>query len=254
MLAIYKNAVDDTLPGCVMFFDKIAFRTNRSLSKRHLQYLRKHCNHADLRLGRPIPNSDSDFLLTIVAPTESALKYLARRSWLIPNYVEVALDFLTRDQESAQRLRDIFDHCFVQQWHGKDELHPEENGSYTRRNRPGVRFAWYGDRPCKLIDLPSFHIEARAHGMAAVRRIGLHHARDLLKFDHISFWKKNLNLYQIDLDRLGRWYGNRQLGKRRRKMACTRFRRHRVRCFHGTGGASWRGGSLRESSSLRLCA
>jgi hypothetical protein len=36
-------------------------------------------------------------------------------------------------------------------------------------------------------------------------------------------------------------------------LACTRFRRHRVRCFDGTGGASWRGGSLRESSSLRLC-
>jgi len=37
-------------------------------------------------------------------------------------------------------------------------------------------------------------------------------------------------------------------------VACTRFRRHRVRCFDGTGGASWRGGSSRESSSLRQCA
>jgi hypothetical protein len=36
-------------------------------------------------------------------------------------------------------------------------------------------------------------------------------------------------------------------------MACTRFRRHRVRCFDGTGGGSWRGGSLHASSSLRLC-
>ena len=36
-------------------------------------------------------------------------------------------------------------------------------------------------------------------------------------------------------------------------VACTRFRRHRVRCFHGTGGASWSVGSLRESSSLKLC-
>ena len=35
-------------------------------------------------------------------------------------------------------------------------------------------------------------------------------------------------------------------------MACTRFRRHQVRCFNGTGGASWSGGSLRGSSSLRL--
>jgi len=38
------------------------------------------------------------------------------------------------------------------------------------------------------------------------------------------------------------------------EVACTRFRRHRVRCFDGTGGASWRGGSSRESSSLRQCA
>jgi hypothetical protein len=37
-------------------------------------------------------------------------------------------------------------------------------------------------------------------------------------------------------------------------MACTRFRRHRVRCFDGTGGGSWRDGSSHESSSLRLCA
>jgi len=36
------------------------------------------------------------------------------------------------------------------------------------------------------------------------------------------------------------------------QMACTRFRRHQVRCFNGTGGASWSGGSLRGSSSLRL--
>ena len=34
-------------------------------------------------------------------------------------------------------------------------------------------------------------------------------------------------------------------------VACTRFRRHRVRCFDGTGGGSWRDGSLRGSSSLR---
>jgi hypothetical protein len=36
-------------------------------------------------------------------------------------------------------------------------------------------------------------------------------------------------------------------------VACTRFRRHRVRCFDGSGGVSWRDGSLHASSSLRLC-
>ena len=37
------------------------------------------------------------------------------------------------------------------------------------------------------------------------------------------------------------------------RLACTRFRRHRVRCFYGTGGESWRDEGLRGSSSLRLC-
>jgi hypothetical protein len=37
-------------------------------------------------------------------------------------------------------------------------------------------------------------------------------------------------------------------------MACTRFRRHRVRCFYGTGGASWNDEDLPGNSSLRLCA
>jgi hypothetical protein len=36
-------------------------------------------------------------------------------------------------------------------------------------------------------------------------------------------------------------------------LACSRFRRHRVRCFYGTGGESWRDEGLRGSSSLRLC-
>jgi len=47
--------------------------------------------------------------------------------------------------------------------------------------------------------------------------------------------------------------GAAERGINARDVAGTRFRRHRVRCFDGTGGASLSGGSLRESSSLRLC-
>jgi transposase len=35
-------------------------------------------------------------------------------------------------------------------------------------------------------------------------------------------------------------------------VACTRFRRHRVKVFNGAGGRSWRGDGLRGSSRLRL--
>jgi len=34
-------------------------------------------------------------------------------------------------------------------------------------------------------------------------------------------------------------------------LACTWFRRHRVKVFDGAGGGLWRGGSTHESSSLK---
>ena len=35
-----------------------------------------------------------------------------------------------------------------------------------------------------------------------------------------------------------------------RMLACTRFRRHRVRCFDGAGGGSWKDGSSREEMNF----
>ena len=49
-------------------------------------------------------------------------------------------------------------------------------------------------------------------------------------------------------------YSRRERSDARYIVACTRFRRHRVRCFNGTGGWSWSDGSLRESSNLRRSA
>ena len=39
---------------------------------------------------------------------------------------------------------------------------------------------------------------------------------------------------------------------KRREMACTRFRGHRVRCHSGAGGGLWNANAMHENSSLRL--
>ena len=54
-----------------------------------------------------------------------------------------------------------------------------------------------------------------AHGVAAVRRIGIYHPRDLLTFDHAAFWAERLKLYRVDCERLGRWWENKKLNERR---------------------------------------
>ena len=78
-----------------------------------------------------------------------------------------------------------------------------------------MNFAWYADRRSKVTGEWCFHIEGRHVGVQAVRRAGVHHPRDLLTFDHEAYWQKWLHLYEIDLERLGRYHLNRQTRERR---------------------------------------
>jgi len=85
---------------------------------------------------------------------------------------------------------------------------------------------------------------------------------DQVLYETLKSWKaslirsiyKNTDIINAMLPYCGRCDFHIAHAARHFIMACTRFRRHRVRCFDGAGGGSWRGGSSRESSSLRLCA
>jgi len=197
------------------FFDKVAFRMRKKLTAKQMQLLRNNANSVNQRIGRPIRGSDHVCLLTIVNPRRQALEFLARRSDLICNYVEVALDIPTRDKASGMQLVEVFDRHFVQPHHHRSETNAQEFGSYTRANKPGLRYVWYGDRASKVSGQACLHLEARTHGMAAVRRIGIRDPRDLLTFDHVEFWRKRLSLFTVDLERLGRWHDNTQKKSRR---------------------------------------
>ena len=68
----------------------------------------------------------------------------------------------------------------------------------------------------------------------------------------VSSWLGDGKNLPITVDQLKTALGNQQI-QQLAALACTRFRRHRVRCFNGTGGGSWSGENLRGTSSLRLC-
>ena len=100
----------------------------------------------------------------------------------------------------------------------------------------GKTAATKGDR------LPSSHVDD-----GALRQAGLDALKNAVALSAISKRKSSS-------DDVVSWHwreGSKVV--RRRPLSCCRFRRHRVRCFNGTGGGSWRDGSLRASSSLRLC-
>jgi hypothetical protein len=87
-----------------------------------------------------------------------------------------------------------------------------------------------------------------------LERLGPGNPIDTLHYLNSPVWIEDGDYSFIDAPKDG-WIDDIQLDELQKlgDLACTRFRRHRVRCFYGTGGESWRDGSLHESSSLRLC-
>lgn len=106
----------------IHYFDKIAFRTPRELTDRQLAFLRNNADSVDQRPGRPIPNSNKYLKLTIVNANDDGLEFLAKRSYLKPNYAEPALDMIVKRECEKYQLCEIFSVHFVQLYPGKHEI------------------------------------------------------------------------------------------------------------------------------------
>lgn len=205
-------------PRSIPYFDKLTFRMSHFLTCKQENFLQNNAAFVDTRTGHPIRASDKFLILTVINPNDCALKLLASLSNLTINYAEIALDIVRLDELTKWRLRNFFDTNFVQPWHGKHEIVRFDNATYTGQRRPGHWFTWYCDRPSKCTgDVHCFHLEGRHQGVPAVRNAGIEDPVNLLTFDHIAYWRKNLTLFELNFERLGRWHENRRLGRRRKR-------------------------------------
>jgi hypothetical protein len=227
------------MPRVRHFFDKLAFRMSRRVSDRAQRFLKANAHKAYRRKGKPIRHSNQHYLLVVVAPNARALAYIAkRRNWLT-NCVEVARNVITRTAHEADLLQDQYDKGFLQPRHGKRETTSKGYSTRTDAGKgAGIQFAWYADRPDKLTRAPHcFHIEGRHQGVTAVRRLGIQEPADLLRLDHVRYWKPHEFLYDIDYERLGRLHLNRLSGSRRQRPRINQCGPHHYNVDRRTGGA-----------------
>jgi len=157
-------------------------------------------------------------------PQHELLQWLAARDDTLINYVEIARDFVPDDEDDAPVMSELFSRSLVQHRHCKRETWLYGNGNgYSGGRYQGLTFGWYGDRGrvSKITGEEAFHLEARLAGAAVLRRYGIGNATDLLHLDHNAFWERmwerNIALYDIDLEKLGRWYKNKREGTKRQK-------------------------------------
>lgn len=95
-------------------------------------------------------------------------------------------------------------------------------GGKTLTRYSGPRYAptvdgLYADRPCRFTgEIYCLHPDRRIMGAAACRRAGIFGFQDMVEFDHLSFWRKTLRLFEVDTRGLGRMFLNRRSSQRRR--------------------------------------
>lgn len=84
----------------------------------------------------------------------------------------------------------------------------------------------YADEPCRFTgEVDCLHPDRRISGARACRAAGIETFQDMIDFDHVEFWRRNLRLYEIDVRKLGRMQLNRERSQRRRTRSVYRMGR-----------------------------
>ncbi|HEY6328714.1 MAG TPA: hypothetical protein VI756_05210 [Blastocatellia bacterium] len=208
-----------------IYFDRLHIWLRQPLPRDAVERLSKLC--AEVIVGRKRAWFDWRYRqsLDIFRPTLSALRFLAGLdNSVLFNYVEIACDFIFIDPHAVQRCLKLFRASFLQAWHRLTMQVKAYAQGFTTRDTPepgerrtGQWFQYYIDRPCRLTQDPyCFHFECKHQGVQFLRRIGLRHPRDLIKFDFDDYFARRMILYRLDLERLGRYDDNRRTGRKRR--------------------------------------
>ncbi|MCB1393257.1 hypothetical protein [Nitrobacter sp.] len=218
------------------YFDRVRVWSRQLISKSWIKRLERTGSKVVATQESAFFNPHYKHKLEIYQVRGPALRILAELPEdAILNYVEVAFDIICPDELALERLVEIFLSGFLQPHHREKQTHVYAaanpplglslSGYTTRRcpekgrRRRGFWFQWYIDKPSRITGEPNcFHFEGKHEGSDAVKRLDIHHPRDLEKFSFDTYFKKYVGtLYEIDFERLGLFDSNKRTGGKRKK-------------------------------------
>jgi hypothetical protein len=213
------------------YWDRLHAWLQYPLTKKERDYIESHCG-GNCDFGRQPARFDPRRylqLIQLLQPDPEALHFVAGREDALINYVEAARDSLFTSPMPASRWQRAFQLGFLQPYHRGSmqvKTYPNE-GFTTRKVRSGMRtkgtwFALYADELDRFTAQPCFHFESRHMGLDYVRRIGIYDPTDLLTFDFAAHFANVMVLYDLDLERLGRYHDN-KCNNLRRQNAKVRY-------------------------------
>ena len=151
--------------------------------------------------------------------------------------VDIALDLITSSYWDAVELKEYFDVHHVMPWHLSNHVHYVYDTMYFGQ-RTAARNAVHYVKRCRNDDGSEHYrarVEMRLSGQRILRSKKLATLSDIQNFHHSEFWRSNLRLVEVDIERLGRVLSRRT--RRRRPWITGRegFQRNEFR-FRGQLG------------------
>jgi hypothetical protein len=212
----------------VAYFDCIRLWLRSPVSARVIKKLRRLCG------SLPDPHNKSFRFdrnyrqrLTFFQPTDAAVRWIAARRGSLVNHIQPAFDLIYSRRADAKAASAYFDRHRVRRWHRRsqginyyrDRKTDEILTRYDAPRKARNNVTDYLEDECRITGEGNcLHVEWRVEGVEAVRAAGIRSPRQLLTFDHRSFWQKRLRLYTVEPGRLGRLLNNRQAKTRRRDI------------------------------------
>lgn len=124
-------------------------------------------------------------------------------TWWITR-VEFAVDYMVRTAGDAQEVENMFCRYF-HKTHVRGEKSRFNNiQKVLGKKSRGSYVVGYSDRFSKLTDSHCFHLEWRAIGSPALKRLGIGNMYDIIELDHRQFWSTRLLFKGINMEKLGR--------------------------------------------------
>ena len=194
--------------------------------------------------------------LTFMVPTKEAhtlLRDMRDPDDVLVNLGEPGLSINVPDDALKAHVEAYIDRTWVTRHHAQHRVAHKrgEDGTVTRYSGPAYApnvNALYSYKPCRFTgEVDCVHPDRRIKGAAACRAAGITGFASILAFDHQAFWRKHLQLYEMDWSKFGRMFSNQGLSRKRRGPLTYRSGRFTYDCDARLGGTlaqrAWQDGS-----------
>lgn len=193
------------LLGAVSYVDTVRIWLPRFLRREELSRLFKASPHS---IYRPHPLKWQPYFKCCLILQYPFLQFLEREDWAqeakCVTRLDIALDLLTENQESACKVQQFLNVHQIKRWRGKQRQGQYGDTTYSSAS-PNVttQLTRYADKPSKVSESPCCHVEWRINTREGVRSAGVNTLRDIHVINHSAFWRRRLQLAQVNMDALG---------------------------------------------------